>query len=239
MYLLLDANVTAGYYLPRSLDSKKARERIEILLNSIRSGSSSHFLYIPNFCIAETFSVFMKHAFGKWNRHVKKAGGKIDVRVYQSLVNQFQNDIHNGHFFYQYELSRYHILGMNLVAPIDHHYQITRGKKSHIPMGTFDHLIVSMGIHLAHIHGPDKVVIVSADSRLTAILDKCKSGLAAAVIKKLKLTIAREVTGRAFSSKLFPKHINLKEATIAELRAIFDEWPLPVGNMPKLYRWLK
>ena len=63
MYLLLDANVTAGYYLSRSLDSKRAASRIENILNSIRSGATDHFLYIPNFCIAEVFSTFMKYAF--------------------------------------------------------------------------------------------------------------------------------------------------------------------------------
>jgi hypothetical protein len=37
-------------------------------------------------------------------------------------------------------------------------------------MGTFDHLIISMGIHLAHIHGRENVAILSADDRLTDIL---------------------------------------------------------------------
>jgi hypothetical protein len=67
VYLLLDANVTAGYYLPRSLDSRRARGRIRVIFDSTRSHASPPVLYIPNFCIAEVFSVFAKHAFGKWN----------------------------------------------------------------------------------------------------------------------------------------------------------------------------
>lgn len=239
MYLLLDANVVAGYYLPRCLDSKNAKARIGTIFDSVRSGGSTHFLYMPNFCIAETFSVFMKHAFGKWNRHVKKAGGKLDTRVYRSLVKQFEQDIHNGRFIYQYELSRYHILGINLVAPIDHHYQITRGKRNHKPMGTYDHLIIAMGIHLAHIHGSENVAVVSADSRLTDILAKCKSGLKASVIQKLKLNVAEEVTGRKFSAALFPRHLNLKDATRAELKEVFGDWPLKINAMPRVYRRLK
>jgi hypothetical protein len=238
--LLLDANVVAGYYLPRSLDSVRARARIQAILDSARSGASDFVLYVPNFCIAETFSVFMKHAFGKWNRHVKRAGGKIDRRVYERLVSQFQADIHNGHFINQYELSRYHILGINLVAPIDHHFQITRGKnKRHVPMGTFDHLIISMGIQLSHIHGADNVVIVTADTRLTDVLEKCKSGLKPGVIKKLKLHIAEKVTGRPFGPDRYPCHINLKDATNSQLRSIFSVWPLPVGSVPTVYRWTK
>jgi hypothetical protein len=238
-YLLLDANVVAGYYLPKSLASAKARNRIEVILNAVRSGQRDYFLYIPTFCIAETFGVFMKHAFGKWNRHVQRSGGRIDRRGYERLVEQFQKDIHNGSFINQYELSRYHVLGINLVAPIDHHFQISRGKKYHRPMGTFDHLIIAMGIQLAHVHGAENVVVVTADSRLTDVLEKCKSGLKPSVIKKLKLHIAERVTGRPFSASRYPQHANLKDATKAQLSDVFGTWPLPTARMPHVYRWMR
>jgi hypothetical protein len=238
LYLLLDANVTAGYYLPRCLDSKRAQDRVATIFDSVRSKNSDHFLYIPNFCIAEVFGVFAKHSFGGWNSQVRKKG-TIDTRVYRSLKKQFARDIHNGHFLYQYELSRYHILGIDLIAPVDHYFQVTRGKKRHVPMGTFDQLIISMGIQLAHIHGSDNVVVLTADSRLTNILDKCRAGLNLETIKKLKLDVAREVTGREFSSAIFPKCLNLKTATKADLEATFDLWPLPTGGVTGVYRWLK
>jgi hypothetical protein len=238
VYILLDANVTAGYYLPRSLRSTQARNRIEMIFDSVRSGATKHFFYIPNFCVAEVFSVFMKHAFSSWNRHVKKTG-TLDKRVYNSLVRQFQSDIHNGRFIYHYELSRYHVLGINLVAPIDHYYQYSRKNKNVAPMGTFDHLTISMGIHLAHIHGPDNVAIVSTDDRLCNILTRCKSQIPVTTLKKLKLQIAEEITGKAFGPALFPKHVNLKTSTIRQLVAAFGTWPLPVGTVPKVYRWVK
>ena len=50
MYVLLDANVTAGYYLTRSLRSKFATERIANIFDSVRTGESDLFFYIPNFC---------------------------------------------------------------------------------------------------------------------------------------------------------------------------------------------
>lgn len=56
--------------MPRSIDSKKARDRIENIFNSVRSGETEHFFYLPNSCVAEVFSVFMKHSFGAWNRHL-------------------------------------------------------------------------------------------------------------------------------------------------------------------------
>ena len=239
MYLLLDANVAAGYYLPRSLDSRRARSRIQMILDSTRSQASTNVLYIPNFCIAEVFSVFAKHAFGKWNRHVKKKKGTIDKRVYRSLVRQFGSDIHNGAFLNQYELSRYHILGIDLVAPVDHHYQISRGtKRNHSPAGTFDHLIISMGIQLAHLHGPTNVAIVTADRRIGRILDRCRNGIPARVVQKLKLDRAHEVTGRPFSPSIFPQCLELSTCRNADLAALLGPWPLPIGDqLPDVYRW--
>lgn len=239
MYILLDANVVAGYYLPRSLTSKRARSRIETLIDSVRTGGSSHFLYMPNFCIAEVFSVLAKHAFGQWNPHVKRAGGALDKRVYQSLREQFANDIHNGSVIYHYELSRYHILGIDLVAPIDHHFQITRGVgRRHIPAGTFDHLIISMGIHLAHIHGSWNTCIVTADDRLSNVVAKCRQGIPAATVRRLKLTSAQDIAGKPFGPAIFPRCVNLKTAPDTLLRTVFDNWPLSVPSAPKAYRWL-
>jgi hypothetical protein len=181
----------------------------------------------------------MKHAFGGWNPHVRRKGGTVDKRVYESLVSQFQKDIQNGKFIYHLELNRYHVLGINLVAPIDHYYRISKGKEVVFPCGTFDHLIISMGITLSHIHGRNNVYIVSADDRLTDILAKCSSINNPATISKLKLDIAREVVGKPFDKELFPKYVNLKTAKKADLKVAFGTWPLEVGNVPTHYRWLK
>jgi hypothetical protein len=129
--------------------------------------------------------VFAKHAFGACNRQVTRHG-TLDKRVYKSLVRQFSSDIHNGAFLNQYELSRYHILGIDLVAPVDHHYQISRGpRRRHVPAGTFDHLIISMGVQLAHLHGPGNVAIVTADHRIGRIVERCRNGIPARIVRKL------------------------------------------------------
>ena len=243
MYILLDANVTAAYYLPRCHRSKRVRDRIRTLFDSVRSGGTKHFFYLPNFCVAEVFSVFMKYSFGTWNQHVR-ADGTLDKRVYRSLVKQFEKDIHNGRFIYHYELSRYHVLAMNLVAPVDHYFQISRakrtGKRKAIasPMGTFDHLIIAMGIHLAHIHGADRVAVVSADRRLTQVLRKCRGGLPIATMRKLQLDRAETLTGRAFTPSSFPMAVNLATDTKADLADVFGGWPLAQGSLAcNAYRW--
>jgi len=239
MYFLLDTNVTVGYYLPRSLNSIKARERIEIIFDSVRSKASSYFFYLPNFCIAEVFGVFAKHCFGRWNPHIKNIG-TIGTPAYVKLVKQFQDDIHNGKFLYHYELSRYHILAVDLVAPIDHYFKIAKSTKKYVvPMKTFDHLIIAMGIHLAHIHGADKVCILSADDRLTTILAKCKRKISSTTLRRLKLKTAEDITGRQFGPSIFPQHLNLNTATKSELIKIFGTWPLEIGRLPWVYRYTK
>lgn len=243
-FLLLDANIVAGYYLPRSLHSKQASDRIKEIFDSVRSGKSDFLLYVPNFCIAEVFSVFMKHTYGSWNHHVRKKR-TIDTRVYDSLVKQFQADIHNCKFLTQYELSRYHILGINHVAPIDHYFQLSRRrgprsqKRRIAPAGTFDHLIISMGIYLTHLHGEENVIVISTDDRMLNILTKCKAGLPPHTVKKLKLNRNITLTGKAFSPEIFPRFLNLKNCSVNNLANHLGEWPLQIGKVPANYRWTK
>lgn len=236
MYFLLDANIIAGYYLPRSLSSKKAADRIPYIIDSVRSGGSDHFLYIPNFCIAEVFGVFAKYSFGRWNRDVKKAGGTVDSRVYESLCKQFKKDIHNGKLIYHLELSRYHVLAVDLVAPIDHYFKFSQEKQP-IPAGAFDHLIVAMGMHLSHIHGRQNVCIITADSRLAKLVTKCRRHIPEQTANKLKLYRAEEIAGKPFSEDLFPRVLNLASCSNKTLKDLFQEWPLQVLKHKKVYRW--
>ena len=114
-----------------------------------------------------------------------------------------------------------------------------RRKNNLRPMGTFDHLIISMGIHLAHIHERENVLVLSTDARLIDILDKCRAGLPAKTINKLKLKNAEQVTGKPFKPEIFPKGINLSTANKSELVSEFGGWPLSVGELPSVYRWTK
>lgn len=239
-YLLFDTNVVAAYYLPHSHKSQKLRERTKSIFDAKRSGGEDLFFYLPNFCVAEVFSVFMKHSFSSWNRHVKST---IDTRIYKRLVGQFQADIHNANLIYHYELSRYHVLGVNLVAPVDHYFQFSRhvgGKKKNLsPMGTYDHMIISMGIQLTKIHGQGNVGIISGDDRLINILKKCRAKIPDSTIKKLRLDQCESITGIPFRPEVFPVPLNLKDATTGELGKFFGRWPLQIGQVPKHYRYVK
>lgn len=225
---LFDTSVLVPYYLADATKFPIVTTRMRTLVESVRSGASEHFFYVPNFCIAETFSTFMKYAFSKWNPQLK--GPLLDKRIHKSLRSQFQADIHNAKLFYHYELSRYHVLAINLVAPIDHHFKMTRkrSKKTRpvAPAGTFDQLIVSMALHLVKIHGDDEVALVTADDRLARLINKCRKPLTATVKKKLGVDDAETLTGVSFSPSSFPIPLNLKTAKDDELAAFFGEWPI-------------
>jgi hypothetical protein len=52
---------------------------MEAILESTRGGKSHFFLYVPNFCIAEIFNVFMKHAFGRGTGRAKNGRNKLST----------------------------------------------------------------------------------------------------------------------------------------------------------------
>lgn len=224
MYFLLDANIPAGYYLPISLNSQKEKLRIQAIFSYLKKNKKNNFIYIPNFCIAETFNVFAKYSFSSWNNHLKRKKTKtIDTRTYQKIAKKFEKDIHNGNFLYHYELNRYHILNAGFICPIDHHYQYSKGNNIK-PMGTFDHLIIAMGIELTRIHGKDNVCILSSDTRLTNILKLCKKGISKSVIDRLKLSdITTRVRGVEFNKNIFPNYLNIKTCSDKDLKIIFGE----------------
>jgi hypothetical protein len=234
MYCLFDASVVAAYYCPITTRSKKAVEIARNIIESVRSGERNHFFYIPNFCIAEVFNVFMKYTYSNWNRHTRQ--GRLNRKVHNSVRKQFQKDIHNASLFYHYELSRYHVLAINLVSPIDHYYKLARSVKRgsrHNPAGTLDQLIITMGIHLARIHGSENVVVITTDERICKIIEKCRSPIGLSARNHLKLREASEFTGIPFRAASFPRVINLKNATKQQLRDVFGEWPLPVKQRYK------
>ena len=237
-YFLLDTNITAGYYLPLSLENKKAKKYIEEILNYLRLNPNDYFSYIPNFCIAEVFNVFYKYAYGKkWNKEVKK-NGYITKSILSKLIKSFERDVHNGSFFYHYELSRYHILSINLVSSVDNYYLI-RKKKNVTPCSTFDKLIITMGIELSFIHGPENVCILTADNRLADLLKVCKKEYSETMIKKLNLDFAGNFTGKKFSKDIFPHCLNLNKVTTKELVDIFGNWPLNIKKPPSLNKYFR
>ena len=228
-FCLFDTSVIVPYFLPKAHKNSEVHARAAALIESVRSGITNHFLYIPNFCIAEVFSTFAKYAYGDWNKQIKS--GTIHGKVHNSLRKQFQSDIHNAALFYHYELARYHVLAINLVAPVDHYFKLTRGtSKTVAPAGAFDQLIVAMGIHLTKIHGAGNVVVITADNRLAKLIKKCRSNISDSARRAMQLEKAEKLVGIPFQADSFPLVLNLDTVKGKTLSDVFGQWPPPVAE---------
>lgn len=239
-YLLLDASVLAAYYLPQSARRfPKLAERARLLIDSVRANLSPDVrLLTPSFCVAETFGVLTKYRFGRWNEQVKDP---INDLTYWRARLALRNDIHNGRLIQQIELSRYHILATDLISPVDHHFQFYRSrkaKKRKVPMGTFDHLIIGMAIHLAKSRGIGNVGVITADHRLGHILNRARL-VKRATAARLGLLRASHDLGLQFTPDVYPSALNLATAKDELLASELGQWPpvLPLRNLsakPKL-----
>jgi hypothetical protein len=66
-----------------------------------------------------------------------------------------------------------------------------------------------MSIHLAHVHGQSNIAILTADSRLTDLVTKCRTPIPPRTVQNLKLARAQNVAGKAFGPDIFPEPIHL------------------------------
>lgn len=233
-FVLLDANVVAGYYLPASLASTKAVPLIENIITAVRSkGAPEVLLYIPEVCIAEVFAVFAKYFFARWDKQVRKRlPRKLKKAEYEMIVGQFRSDFHSGKLLNPVALSPYHILATHLISSVDANYQYYRNrqnvklKRSLKMMAAVDHTIIAMGINLAKIHSRDNFRILTADHRLADILHRATS-VRANTATKLGLFETALQLGLEYSKDIYPRAINLAKTTQRELADFFGVWPLP------------
>ena len=240
-FVLLDANIIAGYYLPESLNSIRARPHVQNIIDSVRNqGAPEVFLYIPDICIPEVFAVFSRYFFATWDKHVKKKlSSKLKRTDYDEILKKFRNDLHYGALLYQIELNRYHILATDLISPVDAYYQHYRTrsnakkrKRKHM-MGATDHTIIGMGINLSKIHGRDNFAILTADHRLSDILIRATS-VKRNTAEKLGLLETAKKLGLNYGKNIYPSVINLAKTTKNELKDFFGVWPLPLKPIPIL-----
>lgn len=229
-YLLLDTSVIVDYYLPETSTSTSTPKRITNIIDSIRNKIANIRIFVPNFCIVETYSVFAKWRFGE---RILPHGKPISKKRYDEVRRMFREDTHNGKIIEQYELSRYHVIAADLISVVDYHYQYFRRTKGSSKKSKFtsinvaDTLIGAMGIWLVKQHGQGNVAVVTADQRIDAIIGKAQR-VSATALKKLRLRELACSIDLEYTPEIFPKVFYLEEASDNELREFFGKWPLPV-----------
>lgn len=239
-FLLWDSSVIIPYYMPSATKNAKVIDRSKTILDSVRNHRLDAICFVPNIVVAEVFNAFARETYSTWDPRIYKkyggAGKSLDRRKYNTARKKFKTDIHNGALFYQYELNRYHILSLDLIAPVDKYLKFYRTKKTQ-SMGASDLLIGAMGIHLNKIHGDD-FRILTADRRMEAIFAKSCTKLARNTARNLGLTVkAKNLGFQNWEPVLYPKVIDLQRCSLKELKDFFGDWPLKTrkyrGKTPK------
>lgn len=244
LYVLLDANVLAGYYAPQTLIRGDAAERIQMLINSVRCGCSSHIrLLTPEICMAESQTVLSKHCIRKWegNKPKRDDPKAIHGKRYGSLVKQMRDDLHGGSLIESVPLARYHVLAKKLITPIDHNLRLLqRNRKDNVKeLGGTDQLICGTAIWLSRFLGPSRFCVVTADYRLHKVLTRARSVTPAQARRWRLDNFARDSFGWAWSREIMPRSIHLPTATESELRSVFGAWPLPTQKRKTVRRVTK
>ncbi len=157
LYYILDASAILHLYVIDEDLTPKLDHFVE------QKGLGRAFLFVPNFCVAETFNTFAKFYY-RWK--------SLTPDQYQRCADAFKHDIHNGHLLYHYELNRYHVLNVDYIIPFEHLFEPKRPKGAkkgeEWTLSTFDILIIALGMELARITG-GRTYIVTCDRRLHKI----------------------------------------------------------------------
>jgi hypothetical protein len=196
IYYLLDASVLVHLYVP----DEQIIPQIDHLLE--QRGLQKAFLYVPNFCVAETFNSIAR-------KHYRE--GVLDAATYRKCKEAFANDIHNGQLLYHHELNRYHILNADYVIPFEHLFPSERADGTERRLSTFDVLIIAMGMELMRITG-GATYVVTCDKRIAEVID---------ILRKLRKEERHRFDVPDYVK--FPRSIYLWSKRVTEL-------PLAVGQ---------
>jgi hypothetical protein len=229
-FVLLDTSAILGYYVPEAATSPKAAQRVQILLDAVRHHHADVQLLIPNIAVAEVFCQLARLCYSSWDKQVARKfvgnGKTLDTRRYKTACNNFRRDLHNGALLYQEAVNRYHILALDLIAPIDKYRKFYRSKTTR-SMGASDLLIGAMTMHLARVHGKPHVALIANDRRMEAIFAKAGPALKESTAQRLGLVSkSKELGFGDWCTDIYPQVIDLARCTDKKLETFFGAWPL-------------
>lgn len=170
-YFLLDANVLVAYYCKADEDGALRRRAADLV--AARADGEA-FLYVPNFCVAETLRAFAKKCwqeklFGNTHQDAREA--------FDSFRKALLDDVVDGKILYSYELSRRHIKLTDRIYELSSRLSFRSGS---VP-STFDVLLIAMGCDLMRIHGEDNLFIVTAERPIVDVCFEARKELPQAI----------------------------------------------------------
>lgn len=235
LYTLWDASVVIPCYVPEATRNSTAAARAKIILDSVRHHRTDAFCYIPNIVVAEVFAAFDREFYSSWDPQIySKYGGQgksLHGGKYKKARREFRRDIHNGVLLYQLELNRYHILALDLIAPVDKYRKFYRTSNVR-SMGASDLLIGAMALHLAKVHGRDNIRLLTADRRMKAIFETAGPSVHPNTRRKMDLASKAKALGFGeWSPEMYPRVLDLERCSTTELSDFFGVWPLATRKL--------
>ena len=159
-HYLVDASIWVHLYYPHPQITPYLRQ----LVTNRELGKA--FIWIPNFCIAETFNTLAKI-------HYRER--KLDNKAYESCLKEFRTHLRSGKIIYGYDLSHYHVVKVDYIIPYEHElntkfFDKDTKEEKEWAMSTYDLLIICMGMELCRIMGHDLVTVLTCDKRIHKVL---------------------------------------------------------------------
>ncbi|MBI4056840.1 MAG: hypothetical protein HY399_04750 [Elusimicrobia bacterium] len=144
-------------YHQKDQEEGRLATKVKKLFEEKRMGTS--FLFVANFCIAETFNTLARYFYEE---------KLIPEKAYGSYKEALHEDVVGGKILYSYELSRRHILGADDIFKTEH----TLSRRNGDSLSTFDILLISMGMDITRVVGKGNLKILVKENR---IVDVCRS----------------------------------------------------------------
>lgn len=229
-HVVVDTNLLIYFLHPNSADTKTVRDRCEYLFGAALDASWSGLrLYVPAISVAEAIGVLDKYRFCTWAGPVKQDPAKrLNSQDYRRARSVLADAIRTGRLE-QLDHEPSHVSLASLISPVNQMYQYRRrrtGKgKVKKPMGGADCLIAGISILLQR-RLQEEVILATADQRLADVMAKC-AGLSVSRAEALEMKQPAEAMGIEWGPNAFPKSINVRDASISEMRDTFLGWPLP------------
>ncbi len=223
VHVVVDTNILAAGFCPITHKDDTVKKRSQILIKSICETNWPNIrLYAPGICIAEALGVIDKYKYCTWSGELKADPSKqLSDSDYQSVLSKL-NDSVKIRKIVQIEHEPDHVLFSNLISPVNAFFPL----ESQGPMGATDCVIGAFAILMKTRLSCNRVILVTADSRLASVINKCRS-LTKAEAESLKLIETSRVCGIEWSQEIYPHCINLKDISEGELVKYFLGWPLP------------
>jgi len=235
--IVLDSSILGAYLLPSTVDDQQFVVRVQNLIDAKAEYAWPAIrIWIPSIVIAETQAILDKWRHCDWHGPLKAdPRQRITKREYEIAFRNL-DELVSSRRLDRLEHNHEHMLATSLVSSINAKYQIRRktpGPKNERvappvkpPMGATDCVIIASAMMLKYEQGGDLTVLATADQRQCDVSNFLRK-VSYAVAKEIGLDTIADRIGLNWSPFMYPRAVNLRSFSDAEIRQRLHTWPMP------------